>query len=147
MLLEDRDVNDLLHSLDLCIEATQRAMVDSGMARECADCAISEAGTCCSFRTGYKSDSVILLINLLLGRDLPTTSFDARLCYFLTEIGCVLRARHVICTNFICQRLRDTIPHETLCSVQEIAGNEIDTMFALEEAIKKKLVFNAKLVP
>jgi len=46
---------------------------------------------------------------------------------------------HVICINFVCQRLRDVIPHNLLCRVQEIAGRDIDALFVLEECIKKKI--------
>jgi hypothetical protein len=31
------------------------------------------------------------------------------------------------------------LPHNSLCNVQDIAGGEIDTLFVLEERIKKKI--------
>ena len=138
-LMQDREICTLLDGLDLHIEATQSAMVRAGIVNECAACAVTGEGTCCGVRTGYKYSSVLLLINLLLGSALPLAPDDQRLCHFLTKQGCSLRARHVICVNFICQRLRDVIPHNSLCNVQDIAGGEIDTLFALEECIKKKI--------
>ncbi|HMK56869.1 MAG TPA: hypothetical protein VK448_09560, partial [Dissulfurispiraceae bacterium] len=135
----DEEVGALLQELDLRIGATQNAMSSAGIVRECADCAGNDQGTCCGVRTGYKSGSVLLLINLLLGRSLPSGPSDTSLCYFLTERGCALRARHVICVNFICQRLKDAIPHDALCKVQEIAGREIDILFTLEECVNKKM--------
>jgi hypothetical protein len=137
--MQDREVCALLKALDLDIEATQSAMVGAGIVNECYDCAMDDQGTCCGVRTGYKCDSILLLINLLLGRDLPSVPADAHHCHFLTKRGCALRARHVICINFICQRLKDVIPHNVLCSVQEIAGRDIDALFVLEERIKKKI--------
>ncbi len=121
------------------IGATQTAMVNAGMVRECADCAVNSQGSCCGVRTGYKQGIVLLLINLLLGKSLPSVTADEHLCHFLTTHGCALRARDVICVNFICQRLKDVIPHNILCNVQEIAGREIDALFALEECIKKNI--------
>ncbi len=138
-LMQDNEVRANLSELDLQIEATQRAMVNAGIVNECADCATNGQGVCCGVRTGYKSDALLLLINLLLGRTLPSVPADTYHCYFLTKHGCALRARHVICVNFICQRLRDVIPHNVLCNVQEIASREIDTLFVLEECIKKKI--------
>ncbi|MGO9379126.1 MAG: hypothetical protein ACLP29_11345 [Dissulfurispiraceae bacterium] len=138
-MIQDRDVCSLLGGLDRHIETTQRAMVNAGIVKECADCAINGEGTCCGVSTGYKSGSVLLLINLLLGRSLPFVPADAHSCHFLTKHGCALRARHVICVNFLCQRLRDVFPHNILCTVQEIAGREIDTLFVLEECINKKI--------
>jgi hypothetical protein len=138
-LMQDREICALLDGLDLHIEATQSAMVRAGIVKECAACAVNGEGTCCGVRTGYKYSNVLLLINLLLGRNIPTSPTDINLCHFLTKQGCALRARHVICVNFVCQRLRDVIPHNSLCNVQDIAGGEIDTLFSLEECIKKKI--------
>ena len=137
--MQDRTIHSMLGGLDRHIETTQRAMVSAGIVKECADCAMNGEGTCCGVRTGYKSGSVLLLINLLLGRTLPSVPADTHLCHFLTKHGCALRARHVICVNFLCQRLRDVFPHNILWNVQEIAGREIDALFVLEEFINKKI--------
>jgi len=138
-LMQDRKICTLLDRLDLQVEATQSAMDAAGTVKECADCTITGKGTCCGVRTGYKYGSVLLLINLLLGRTLPPVSADINLCHFLTKRGCALKARHVICVNFVCQRLRDILPHSILCNVQDIAGREIDTLFVLEECIRKQI--------
>ncbi len=138
-LMQDREIRTLLAQIDLHIAATQRAMVRTGIVKECCDCAVNGEGTCCGVRTGHKYGSILLLVNLLLGKTLPLESADARLCHFLTKQGCALRARHVICVNFVCQRLKDVLPHKLLCDVQNIAGGEIDTLFVLEECIKRKI--------
>ena len=137
--MQDIEVCSLLGGLNRHIETTQRAMVNAGIVKECADCAMNGEGTCCGIRTGYKCGSVLLLVNLLLGRTLPSVPADSHLCHFLAKHGCALRARHVICVNFLCQRLRDVFPHNILCNVQEISGCEIDTLFVLEECIKKRI--------
>jgi hypothetical protein len=142
--MQDGEICALLGGLDLHVEATQNAMVSAGIVKECADCAMNGEGTCCGVRTGYKCGSVLLLINLLLGRTLPPAApADTHLCHFLTKQGCALRARHVICVNFVCLRLRAFLPHNLLCNVQDIAGGEIGALFVLEECIKKKIGFAA----
>jgi hypothetical protein len=138
-LQQDEKVRALLVQLDQNIEATQKEMVAVGVIRECADCAVNGEGTCCGKRTGYKYDSVILLVNLLLGKTIPLRSQDPHACYFLTQEGCILRARHVICVNFVCPRLRNNIQQEMLIHVQGVAGKELDTLFLVEEHIKKKI--------
>jgi hypothetical protein len=138
-LMRDREICTLLAGLDLQIAATQSAMVRTGIVKECADCAVNGEGTCCGARTGHKCGNVLLLVNLLMGKTLPSTPADTNLCHFLTKEGCVLKARHVICVNFVCQRLRDALPHSSLCDVQDIAGGEIDTLFVLEERIRMKI--------
>lgn len=139
-LREDNNLKSLLYQLDTKIENTQKEAI--GVGRECADCAVSGEGTCCGKRTGYKCDSILLLINLLLGKSLPTQALDPHLCYFLTKQGCILRARHVICVNFLCNRLRKNIPHEKLVRLQEVTGKELNTLFILEEYIKKKIALD-----
>jgi hypothetical protein len=138
-LLQDDKVRPLLIQLDQHIEATQKALGAGGIVSECADCAVNSDGTCCGKRTGYKYDRVILLVNLLLGKTIPRQSQDPHACYFLTQEGCMLRARHVICVNFLCPRLRKNIKQEMLIQVQEVAGKELDTLFLVEECIKKKV--------
>jgi hypothetical protein len=138
-LMEDEKLKSLLSRLDQDIEATQRGMLSTGVMMECADCAVNGEGTCCGKHTGHKCDGVLLLINLLLGRSLPARPYYHDLCYFLTEEGCSLRARHIICVNYVCRRLRKNIPHNILIRLQEIAGPEMDTLFIVEEHIKKKL--------
>jgi hypothetical protein len=138
-LLQDETVQTLLVQLDQNIEATQKEMVAVGVIKECADCAVNGEGTCCGKRTGFKYDSVILLVNLLLGKTIPLHSQDPQACYFLTREGCILRARHVICVNFLCPRLHKNIQHGMLVQLQEVAGEELDTLFLVEEYIKKKI--------
>lgn len=139
VLLKDEKFMTMLRQLDQNIEATQKEMVDTGIVKECADCAVNGDGTCCGKRTGYKYDSVLLLVNLLLGKSLPLQSQDTHSCYFLTGEGCILSARHVICVNFLCPRLLKNIKYELLVRFQEVAGEELNTLFLVEEYIKKKL--------
>jgi hypothetical protein len=136
-LLQDTTFLRLLKKLDQNIEATREEMQTTGVLSECADCALHGEGTCCGLRTGYKCDSILLFINLLLGRSVSDQPKDPQKCFFLTDKGCSLRARPVICVNFVCNRLRDKIPHEQLVRLQEIAGAELDMLFATEEYIKK----------
>jgi hypothetical protein len=138
-LLQDEKLRTLLGQLDQNIEATQKEMGAAGIVKECADCAVNGDGTCCGKRTGYKYDSIILLVNLLLGKTIPLQSQNPLACYFLTQEGCILRARHVICVNFVCPRLRKNITQEMLIHVQNVAGKELDTLFLVEEYIKKKI--------
>jgi hypothetical protein len=133
----------MLSELDRNIETTQQEMELTGVVKECADCAVNGNGTCCGVRTGYKCDSILLLINLMLGRSLTFEPQDLHLCHFLTEKGCSLRARHIICVNYVCQRLRRNIPHNTLIKLQATAGNEMDSLFKLEEYTKTKIALYA----
>ena len=135
-LLNDKTLSEMLLQFDTNIGATQDEMTAIGMADECSDCALHGEGTCCSERTGHKCDITLLLLNLLLGRSLPGKSQSHDQCYFLTSRGCVLRARPMICVNFVCQRLRENIPHDVIVHLQQTAGAEMDILFRVETYIK-----------
>jgi hypothetical protein len=138
-LSQDERFKDLLESLHQRIKMTREEMVLAGMTKECADCAVTGEGPCCGTRTQYKYDRIILFINVLLGISLLREAALPGTCHFLTERGCMLAARHVICVNFICRRLHDRIEHRSLVRVQEAAGKELDMLFAVEEYLKKKI--------
>lgn len=138
-LRQDKELGVLLQKLSRKIESTKNAMLSAGIVRECADCAVHGEGTCCSARTASKCGSILILINLLMGTSPIPQTHDPQLCRFLTEKGCLLMARPVICINFTCRRLRENISHEKIVRVQKIAGEELDTLFVIEEYIKKKI--------
>lgn len=138
-LLQDSEMHTLLQRLNKTIAATINKMESVGVVKECADCAVYGEGTCCGTRTGYKCNRILILLNLLLGVSPVIQTRHPHLCPFLTEQGCSLMARPVICVNFICQRLLRNITHENLVRLQEVAGEEIDVLFTAEEYVKKKI--------
>jgi hypothetical protein len=64
---------------------------------------------------------------------------DTPSCYLLGENGCLLRAREVICVNYLCDRIYRNIEKEKLIHLQRTAGNELNSLFLLEQSIKKRL--------
>lgn len=137
-LLQDEDIRERLIHLKQNIEATWKEMVSIGVVRECRDCAVKD-GSCCGTDMENSYDEVLLLINLLLGRTLPSQAYDTTSCYFLGENGCLLKAREVICVNYLCQRISRSIQKEKLIHLQRIAGEELNSLFMLEQHIKKRL--------
>lgn len=137
-LLQDKEIQDQLLHLDQNIGATWKEMASIGVVRECRDCAAKE-GSCCGSGMENSYDEVLLLINLLLGRTLPSQAYDSTSCYFLGANGCLLRAREVICVNYLCQRISRNIEKEKLIHLQKIAGQELNSLFMLEQHIKKKI--------
>jgi len=140
-LLNDKTLCGMLMQIDKNIGATQDEMTATGVADECSDCALRGEGTCCSERTGHKCDTTLLLLNLLLGRSLPEKPSSHDQCYFLASRGCVLRARPIICINFVCSRLREKIPHKVMVHLQQTAGAEMDILFRIEGYIKSRVYY------
>jgi hypothetical protein len=140
-LLQDKEIRSQLLQFDENIEATWKEIVSIGILRECSDCAVKE-GSCCGKGMENNYDEVLLLINLLLGKTLPSQAYDNNSCYFLGENGCLLRAREVICVNYLCSRIYRNIKKEKLIYLQRIAGQELQTLFMLKEDIKKRFLLN-----
>jgi hypothetical protein len=138
-LIEDPHIHALLRKLRNCIESTNQSMVTLGVVAECKNCEEREGGSCCGSGIENKYDAVLLLINLLLGGSLENPEPSKDSCSFLGKKGCTLTARHVLCVNYICQKLQKKLTREELIAVQTCAGEELDTLFLLHEAIKKKM--------
>lgn len=138
-LRQDGSIQTLLKRLKQKIDVARRTMVALGVVAECKYCEEEEGGSCCGVGIEDRYDPVLLLINLLLGASLPIQVRGGNSCYFLREKGCMLAARHVLCVNYICQKLQNKLTREELIDLQNSAGEELDTEFILHEAIKKHI--------
>ena len=138
-LLEDPSICSLLRKLKDCIENTHRSMLALGVVAECKNCEEKEGGSCCGAGIENKYDVVLLLINLLLGSSLENQEVTDNSCFFLGKNGCRLTARHVLCVNYICDKLQKKLTREELIALQTCAGEELETLFTLHEIIKKRL--------
>ena len=114
-------------------------MLKLGVVAECKHCEEQEGGSCCGTGIENKYDVELLLVNLLLEVSLQDQQVSQNSCYFLGEEGCKLTARHVLCVNYICNKLQKKLTREELLELQTCAGEELDTLFFLHEAIKKKI--------
>jgi hypothetical protein len=139
-LLEDKKILAMINQLGESIDATRREMDSIGVIRECTDCAINGGGSCCGSSMERMYDETVLLINLLLGNDLPEHAYEPNSCYFLSETGCTLKARDVICVNYLCDRIYKSVGRQRLIHLQKTAGEELKSLFVLEEGIKNKII-------
>jgi len=129
------NTSESLKNLDECIEQTYNCMDKTGILKECSECA-EKIGSCCGKGIENRYDRTVLLINLLMGVKLPAErEMDG--CYFLGAKGCKLRAREVLCVNYLCERICSNIEHEKIVKLQTVAGKELDTLFALINEINR----------
>lgn len=138
-LRRDPLIGSLIHKLQRCLENTRKKMLTLQVASECKSCEEEEGGSCCGSGIENKYDVVLLLINLLLGCPLQNPEPLGNSCYFLGKQGCKLTARHVLCVNYICDKLQKKLTRDELIGLQTCAGEELDTLFFLHEAVKKRL--------
>jgi hypothetical protein len=126
----------MLNEYGRAVRESWQVMDVHGVVAQCTDCAVKDGGSCCGRGIEDKFDSVLLIINLLMGVELPSERTDSTGCWFLGERGCLLTARHVICINYMCKRLYKALDTEDIHAVQQAMGRETDLIFMLEQCIK-----------
>ena len=138
-LLRDERIGDLLIRYREAAANSHLLMAETGIQRECRGCEEVEGGSCCGRGLEDYYSGVLLLINLLLGRELPEGRRNSRDCLFLDSEGCRLLARHVICVNYLCKKIIDHIEPQKITLLRENEGIELETLFHLNERIKEFL--------
>jgi len=138
-LLGNRRTAHLLTKLREAVHASHAGMLEAGVLSICRACDQKEGGSCCGAGLENRYNGILLLINLLLGVEIPKRRSDSSSCFFLTPAGCALAARHVICVNFLCSKVMDRIDPEELIALREKEGIELELVFALQERIRKTL--------
>lgn len=138
-LAAEPTVSPFLHRLRARIEASRKVMAEVGIVAECRRCEEEQGGSCCGSGIENRYDVELLLINLLLGVSLAEDAERPESCRFLGARGCTLFARHVLCVNYLCARLRETLSPGQLSLLQDSSGEELETEFFLHEAIKRFL--------
>lgn len=134
-LLEIAEIRELLKKLDNAINASRRCMIEVGLVEICRKCAM-EGKCCCRKWVEDEYDEYILLINFLLGVEPPSERVYPNACFFVGPKGCRLKAREVICVDFLCDRVKDELGHEKVVKIQRVIGDELETAFLLKEKIK-----------
>jgi hypothetical protein len=137
--LEDVKIQKLLNDFQKASSESLEEMIGIGLVEECRKCEEEEGGACCGKGIENRYSGTLLLINLLLGTKLPSKAPDPKSCFFLGTKGCSLSARHVICVNYICKKITDSIPGQALNHLREKEGTELDILFILNEKIKSVL--------
>jgi hypothetical protein len=138
-LLEDAAVARLSGEVKEAIRESHAAMAHLGIAGECRDCEEARGGSCCGLGLENYYSGTLLLINLLLGVDVPTERVDKQSCFFLGNNGCRLSARHVICINYLCEEVTSRVNPSRIAALREREGVEVNLLFQLNERILKVL--------
>jgi hypothetical protein len=136
-LEKDPHIVSLLNSLDKKIADSWKAMEAFGVGSACSHCSEEDGDTCCGAGIENRYTARLLLINLLLGNAFPEKRFRTNGCFFLSEKGCSLKARLVLCVNYLCSKIQGMGSPEELARLQTITGQEMDEGFLLDEAVKK----------
>jgi hypothetical protein len=136
-LKREPHIHQLIEKLEGCLENSREAMLELGIVETCKHCDEEEGGSCCGAGLENKFDTFLLLINLLLGVSLPEGHRRLDSCYLLTDKGCTLKVRLVLCVDFLCHKILNTMSHGDLIRLQQVSGDELTTGFMLYDALKK----------
>jgi hypothetical protein len=136
-LRREPDIHQLVEKLEICLENSRVAMLELGIVETCKHCDEEEGGSCCGAGLENKFDTFLLLMNLLLGVSLPEGHRRPNSCYLLTDKGCTLKVRLVLCVDFLCPKILNTMSHGGLIRLQQVSGDELTTGFMLYDALKR----------
>jgi hypothetical protein len=128
-----------LRALRRAVTSSRDHMARLGIADACRACEEKEGGSCCGAGIERHYSASFILLNLLLCAEIPETRQDPAGCFFLCESGCGLLARHVLCVNFLCQKITARISPQQLAALREKEGVELGLVFCLHETLRKKL--------
>ena len=139
-LLSDPGIKSALEDLSGAIEDNWALMRRLKVVDLCGRCATEiEGGGCCGAGIEEWYDSFVLLMNLMMGKEIPQTRLDKTGCLFLGPSGCLLKARFHFCINYLCHRIKDNLTQSELRELAAGNGREIYCGWVLENAIREKL--------
>ncbi len=121
------------------IGRTQGVMAEVGVVEGCTACAREGAGSCCFQGVEDWYDHTLLLMNLILGIQIPESREVPGACLFVGRKGCRLLARHSFCVNYICPRLKGVIQGPGMETLLSVSGNELWCGWEIEQSIRKWL--------
>jgi hypothetical protein len=127
----------LLTSYGEAIGETQMLMQQVGVTAACTDCAEQGAGSCCfeGIESGY--DSMLLLINLLMGCTIPDFREVPGSCFFVGRRGCRFQARYYFCVHYLCPALEAALGPGVKSGLLSIVGKELAAGWQLERALRE----------
>jgi hypothetical protein len=138
-LLGDETIARLCRELKEAIRDSHSAMIQLGIADECRICEETRGGSCCGIGLENYYSGTLLLINLLMGVDVPVERLDPKSCFFLGNKGCLLVVRDVICINYLCEEITSHFPSQGIAGLREREGVEVRLLFDLNERILELL--------
>ncbi len=138
-LINDQSLVEVLEALKDSIRRSREQMLRTGIVDCCRKCEEKEGGSCCGAGLEKHYSGTLLLMNLFLGVTLPREREDPSSCFFLSRTGCRLLARHVLCINYVCDKITSRIKPDQLAALREAEGEETLLLFQVNEKLKKLL--------
>jgi hypothetical protein len=140
-IMADPRIISSLHELSNAIEQSWKLMRRLRVVEGCGRCDATKAGGgCCGAGIEEWYDEYVLLMNLMLGRDIPEDRLDETCCLFLGPTGCRLMARFHFCINYLCHDIKERLSSHEMEELTAQNGREIYCGWLLENLIREKLL-------
>lgn len=141
-ILEDKDISELLGQYKKAIDNTWKTMQNLKVTKTCSKCAEGEPGGCCFRDVETWYSDIQILINMLMGVDIPLNRMYENSCMFVGDKGCRLLSRNAFCINFLCDKIKNLISNKDTINLNATTGEEIECGIRLENALSKWLSGN-----
>ena len=134
-ILDQAELAELLAKFKDQILGTNRLFQELDVSADCAACCDREKGPCCFDGAQGWYDLRLLLINLLLGVEVPDSPELVDDCWFNSPTGCKLLAKDSICLNFFCPDIQARLSDADLLALRQQVGRELLACVDLEAAL------------
>ncbi|GKT09809.1 hypothetical protein [Desulforhabdus sp. TSK] len=131
------EIRGLLENYRKAIARTSSLMLRNGVVEGCTVCAAQPRGSCCFSGIEEGFDEVLLLINLLLGKELPDAPELPESCYFVGKYGCKLAAKSYFCLHYLCPGLQEALGPAGCRDLLRVVGEELSAGWELEQAVRR----------
>jgi hypothetical protein len=143
-MLADPALGSLIERYRQALRGTRAVMEAEGVHAACASCARRVQGGCCFCGVEEWYDPVLLLINLLLGVQIPLSRALEEGCLFVGSDGCMLAAKHSFCLNYLCPALKARLKEKADKRLLSVIGEELLRGWDLERGIHRWLCRHGK---
>jgi hypothetical protein len=135
-LLADKQTDTFLSELVLRARLLSALMVEFVIPPICVRCGSGPGGGCCSPEMGNDCDSLLVLMNLLAGRDVAVQRRDGIECFFLGPAGCILLFKPFFCLNYNCRKIKNGLAKDSMSAVEMHTGRLLFQQYLLEQHMR-----------
>ena len=135
-----------LDRLQLQTLALNGYMQSTGVNRLCSHCATHPDGGCCSAFMADNTDSILLLINLLLNIKVQYRNQVDENCCFLGDQGCFFLVKPIFCLNYNCTHILESGDTESLNGLYRLAAAVLSQQTRVETLLLEALTRHDRII-
>lgn len=120
-------------------QALAEQMQAMAMGTLCCSCATRADGGCCSAYMADNTDSLQILINLLLEQAVQLRQPADSECCFLGPTGCPFMAKPIFCLNYNCHHILTGNEPAVLAQLEQRAAAVLSQQTAIESLLLERL--------